>query len=72
MMKRDFPSLLLYAFGFMLMWEWLRPMETLTNTRHIGVFLGFLALALFLSYLQMKWTWQTIMKVGYINLKVGS
>jgi len=70
-MKRDFPSLLLYAFGFMLMWEWLRPMETLTNTRHIGLFLGFLALALFLSYLQMKWTWQTIMKVGYIFVSIN-
>lgn len=71
MMKRDFPAFLLYAFGFLLLWEWLRPLGKLTDTSNIGVFIGFTVLALALSYLKMKWIWQAIIKLIYIFVSIN-
>jgi transglutaminase-like putative cysteine protease len=69
--KRDFPTFLLYVLGFLLLWEWLRPLEKLTDTSHIGVFIGFLVLALALSYLKMKWIWQLMIKTVYIFVSIN-
>ncbi|MED4203894.1 DUF3488 and DUF4129 domain-containing transglutaminase family protein [Neobacillus mesonae] len=66
MSKRDWPTLLLYTLGFVLLWEWLRPVEELTETDNIEVFVVFLLLSLALSFLKMKWIWQFIIKTVYI------
>lgn len=47
---KEFSLLLLYLFSFLLLWEWLRPLEELTDTGHIGVFLGFVIVALVMSF----------------------
>ncbi len=39
-------SLFLYLLGFLLLWEWLRPVDALTDTGNIYIFLGFLSLCL--------------------------
>ncbi|WP_449622861.1 DUF4129 domain-containing transglutaminase family protein [Robertmurraya sp. Marseille-Q9965] len=52
-MKSDALTLWLYLCGFLLLWEWLRPLEQLTDTNNVGVFIGFLVLSLVLSYFQV-------------------
>lgn len=68
MRKRDFPALLLYVLGFLLLWEWLRPIEQLTNTDNIEIFIIFLLLSFTLSYFKLKWIWQFAAKSIYILL----
>ena len=70
-MKRDYPSFLLYTFGFLLLWEWLRPVEQLTETDHIETFIFFLILAFALSFLQLKWIWQYSLKFIYILYSIN-
>ncbi|ALC92515.1 transglutaminase [Bacillus sp. FJAT-18017] len=43
--KRDTTSLILYGLGFLLIWEWLRPVQELTDTEQIEVFLIFLLIS---------------------------
>ena len=64
--KRDFPTLLLYGLGFLLLWEWLRPIEQLTETDNIEVFIIFMFVSFALSYVKMKWIWQFVIKGFYI------
>lgn len=45
-------SLLLYILGFLLFWEWLRPLSVVTDTADIDYFVGFAAFSFFLSYLR--------------------
>lgn len=65
-MKRDVQSFLLYLFGFLLLWEWLRPVEQLTATDHIGMFIIFILLSSAVSFLKVRWIWQTIIKIWFI------
>ncbi|MBT2685920.1 transglutaminaseTgpA domain-containing protein [Bacillus sp. ISL-37] len=51
--KKDVTFFLLYIFSFLLLWEWLRPLEELTDTGHLGVFLGFVFVSLMMSYFNM-------------------
>jgi transglutaminase-like putative cysteine protease len=66
MNQKSFATFLLYTLAFFLLWEWLRPVEQLTNTGNLWVFLGFVILALLLAYLKvptlLKWT----LKIVYI------
>lgn len=48
-MKR-FSTLVLYLFGFLLIWEWIRPLEQLTDTGNVWVFLLFLCIALAMDF----------------------
>ena len=70
-MKRDFQSFFLYMFGFLLLWEWLRPVEQLTTTNHIEMFVIFILLSFTLAFLRMKWIWQTIIKLWFIFFSVN-
>lgn len=65
-MKKDFSWFLLYAFGFLLLWEWLRPVEQLTETAHIETFLIFLLLSFLASFFNIKWIWQFLIKGFYV------
>ncbi|TLS35316.1 DUF4129 domain-containing transglutaminase family protein [Pseudalkalibacillus caeni] len=46
-------SLLLYALGFLLFWEWLRPLTVITDTNQTEIFILFTAFLFLLSYFQM-------------------
>jgi transglutaminase-like putative cysteine protease len=71
MIKRDFPSFLLYLFGFLLLWEWLRPIEQLTETSHINTFVVFILISFLLSFFNMKWIWQFMIKGIYILYSIN-
>ncbi|KAB2329409.1 DUF4129 domain-containing protein [Cytobacillus depressus] len=49
--QKDLATLFLYTFGFLLLWEWLRPLEQLTDTSYIWIFLVFSIVSLLLAYL---------------------
>src|SRR5262245_19076583 len=70
-MRRDLPSFLLYVFGFLLLWEWMRPIEQLTDTANIETFIIFMIISFALSFFQMKWFWQLIIKLIYILYSIN-
>ncbi|WP_462412721.1 transglutaminase TgpA family protein [Neobacillus sp. Marseille-QA0830] len=71
MTRRNFPTLLLYGLGFLLLWEWLRPIEQLTNTNHIETFIIFLLIAFALSFLNVKWYWQSVIQILFILFAIN-
>ncbi|MBP1917281.1 transglutaminase TgpA family protein [Lederbergia galactosidilytica] len=52
--KQRIGFFLLYGLGFFLLWEWLRPLEQITNTGHIEYFVYFLLSALCIYFLQIR------------------
>ncbi len=52
--ERNFATFLLYVFGFLLLWEWLRPVEQLTNTSNLYIFLLFIGLSFLLAYFEIS------------------
>src|SRR3954470_17074459 len=69
-MKRDIPSFLLYVFSFFLLWEWLRPIEQLTDTSHIGIFIVFLIISFTASFLNIKVIWQSLLMLIFILFSI--
>lgn len=61
-MKRFLPFLymsILYVFGFLLLLEWLYPLEQLTKTDGLSLFIGFAAFSFVLYAFRLKW-WQSL------------
>lgn len=65
MRRRDLPTFILYAMGFLLLCEWLRPVEQLTNTAHMNVFLVFMLLSFLLFFFRVRLRWQLLINAGY-------
>lgn len=59
-------TILLYLLGFLLLWEWLRPVDALTNTGNIFIFLGFLLLCLVISFSKTHFLLGALLKTVYI------
>ncbi|MEW9109786.1 MAG: transglutaminaseTgpA domain-containing protein [Cytobacillus gottheilii] len=64
--KRDLTTLILYAIGFLLLWEWLRPVEQLTDTSNIWLFIMFAGVSLLLAYLGTPIILSGIVKIVFI------
>lgn len=64
--KRNFATFLLYTLCFFLLWEWLRPVQQLTDTGNFGIFLGFVTLALILAFLKVLLVVKWSIKIVYI------
>ncbi len=47
-------SFLLYMLGFLLFWEWLRPLSTFTDTDYLSIFVLFSAFLFTLSYFELS------------------
>ena len=71
MIKRDSSSFLLYTFSFFLLWEWLRPIEQLTETDHIEMFILFLVISFALSFFDLKWFWRYSIKIIFILYSIN-
>lgn len=56
----------LYTCGFLLLWEWLRPLKELTDTANMSVFIFFLCLAFTLAYLNVHFFIRTGLKLLYV------
>ncbi|MEG7283684.1 transglutaminaseTgpA domain-containing protein [Bacillus sp. 0909A] len=47
--------LLFYFLAFLLLWEWLRPLDHFTDTKHTGFFAVFIGLTFLLTFFRMRW-----------------
>jgi transglutaminase-like putative cysteine protease len=52
--KRDWGTFFLYTFGFVLLWEWIRPLEELTDTGYLFMFIFYIFLSFVLAYFHTK------------------
>ncbi|PFA68795.1 transglutaminase [Bacillus sp. AFS015802] len=55
-----------YLFGFLLLWEWLKPLKVVTDTASLTYFVVFIALALALSYFRIHYVITASVKVLFI------
>ncbi|PJN90441.1 DUF4129 domain-containing transglutaminase family protein [Bacillus sp. mrc49] len=58
--------IILYIFGLILTTEWLRPVDQLTDTGNIFIFVLFLIFSLLLHYFQLHWSIRFILISVYI------
>ncbi|WP_112179817.1 MULTISPECIES: transglutaminase domain-containing protein [Paraliobacillus] len=56
-------SILLYLCGFILFWEWLRPLEFISDTGNITMFIVYAVFCFFLSTLKVKWWISSPLKI---------
>ncbi|MGE8081316.1 DUF4129 domain-containing transglutaminase family protein [Peribacillus loiseleuriae] len=63
-------KVVLYGYGTLLIWEWLQPVNQLTDTNNMGVFIVFVCLSLLSYFLQMHWVVRIMILVGYIILAI--
>ncbi|MFC0525834.1 DUF3488 and DUF4129 domain-containing transglutaminase family protein [Pontibacillus salicampi] len=61
--KRIYTAIL-YICGFLLFLEWLRPLEQITDTGNIAMFIVYTAFCFLLSYLQWPWYMATPLKLA--------
>jgi transglutaminase-like putative cysteine protease len=59
-------QVILYGYGALLLWEWLQPVNELTDTDNIIVFVLFALLSLLLHSLQVHWLIRLLVLVGYM------
>lgn len=64
--KRDWGTFFLYAFGFVLLWEWIRPLEELTDTGSLNVFIFYIFLSFVLVFFQARIWISFPIKILYI------
>ncbi|WP_228485574.1 DUF4129 domain-containing transglutaminase family protein [Thermaerobacillus caldiproteolyticus] len=64
--ERSIKGLVLYGFAFWLLAEWLMPLETVSDTRNIGIFILFVALCFLLYFLRVPFWIRVLFKAGYI------
>lgn len=65
-------TLSLYICGFLLMWEWLRPLKQLTDTANLAVFIVFLFVSLLLSYFNWHFAIRLSIKLLFIFYTLNS
>jgi len=70
--KRDVRNLLLNVFGFLLLWEWLRPLETVTDTKETSGFVIFIGVSFLLLYLRVPFLFSAMIKVFLIFYMIHS
>jgi transglutaminase-like putative cysteine protease len=59
-------SFVLQLFSFFLLWEWLRPLEQITDTGSVYIFVLFLALCFLLYYFRIRFTMGFLIKLFVI------
>ncbi|WP_175986561.1 transglutaminaseTgpA domain-containing protein [Bacillus sp. Marseille-Q1617] len=65
-----FYSVLIYLFGFLLLWEWLKPLKVVTDTGDLTYFIIFIALSLTLSYFGVHYLLSGMVKTIFIMISL--
>ncbi|SIS08571.1 protein of unknown function [Peribacillus simplex] len=65
-----FMHVLMYVFGLVLITEWLRPVDKLTDTGNIIIFILFLVYSLLLHYFRIHWSIRFILISAYIMISL--
>lgn len=50
-----FELFIYYAVAFLLLWEWLRPLQDFTETSHTSYFIIFIGLTCLFTFFRLKW-----------------
>ncbi|MFJ5965839.1 DUF3488 and DUF4129 domain-containing transglutaminase family protein [Bacillus sp. NPDC093026] len=53
--QRRFELFIYYFVAFLLLWEWLRPLQDFTETSHTSYFIMFIALMCLFTFFRLKW-----------------
>jgi transglutaminase-like putative cysteine protease len=64
--ENSFFKIMIYLFGFLLLWEWLKPLKVVTDTASLTYFVVFIALALVLSYFRIHYLITASVKILFI------
>ncbi|WP_181347926.1 transglutaminase domain-containing protein [Thalassobacillus sp. CUG 92003] len=65
-------QILIYVGGFFLFWEWLRPLEQITETKDVAIFTIYAAFCFFISFLQVNWWFSIPLKfIGLVFILDG-
>ncbi|MCP3742671.1 DUF4129 domain-containing transglutaminase family protein [Rossellomorea sp. BNER] len=59
-------TIVLYLLGFFLLWEWLRPLQEVTDTGSLTYFVVFIALSFVFYYLNVHWILSACIKMIFI------
>ncbi|WP_044340669.1 transglutaminase TgpA family protein [Rossellomorea aquimaris] len=59
-------TVMIYLFGFLLLWEWLKPLQVVTDTGSLTYFIVFIALSLVLSYVRVHYFITAPVKILFI------
>ncbi|MFS0820680.1 transglutaminaseTgpA domain-containing protein [Bacillus sp. 1P02SD] len=70
--QRDIRNLLLNVFGFLLLWEWLRPLKTVTDTQETAGFVIFIGACFLLLFLRVPFLLGAFIKVFLIVYMIHS
>src|SRR5690606_31835532 len=70
--RRDIRNLLLNIFGFFLLWEWIRPLKTVTDTQETSEFVLFIGVCFLLLFLRTPFFLGALMKISLILYAVHS
>ncbi|WP_404408201.1 DUF4129 domain-containing transglutaminase family protein [Jeotgalibacillus malaysiensis] len=68
----DVATLILYVLSFFLLWEWLRPVEQITETANVHFFVIFAGLSLLLYYFEVNWVISGAIKTIFIIVVLQS
>jgi len=71
MMKSNFTLFLLYSYGCILLWEWIRPIDHLTTTYHINIFIFYSLIVFTLSFFKVKRILQWIINIFLVLIFVN-
>jgi transglutaminase-like putative cysteine protease len=63
---RNDRSLFLHLFGFLLLWEWLRPLSQVTDTENVYIFIVFIGVCFLLNYLRTRVMLSSFLKLFII------
>ncbi|MEH7237214.1 DUF4129 domain-containing transglutaminase family protein [Bacillus sp. JJ1562] len=70
--QRDIRNLLLNIFGFLLLWEWLRPLKTVTDTQETSGFVIFIGACFLLLFLRVPFLLGALIKILLIVFMIHS
>jgi hypothetical protein len=64
--RNSFDLLLFYVLTFLLLWEWLRPLQYFTDTGHTVFFILFIALVFLLTFFKVPWFIRFPVSLGFV------
>ncbi|WP_010285463.1 DUF4129 domain-containing transglutaminase family protein [Bacillus timonensis] len=70
--QRNIRNLLLNIFGFLLLWEWLRPLKIVTDTQETSEFVIFIGVCFLFLFLRVPFVYGALIKVFLIFYMINS
>ncbi|WP_246946068.1 transglutaminase-like domain-containing protein [Bacillus pinisoli] len=62
----QFLKVIFYLYGFLVLWEWIRPLDQITDTGNLALFLYFVGIAYLLAFVKVPFFISFFVKIVYI------